>query len=116
MMKETLDSISTANIQILQPRKGYRYTLESLILPFFLTLKKRSRIVELGAGCGVISMILAKRCKSCRFTALEIQDRLYDLLNRNLELNRLKERIRLCRGISVRLKKTLSPGILTLSV
>lgn len=109
-MKETLDSISTGNIQILQPRKGYRYTLESLILPFFLTLKTRSHIAELGAGSGIISMILAKRCMSCRITALEIQERLYHLLTRNLELNRLKERIEAVQGDICKIEKKFEPG------
>lgn len=93
-MTETLDTLSTGGIRILQPRKGYRYSLESLILPFFPHLGKDDAIVELGAGAGVISMILARRCRACRITAVEIQERLHTLLSRNLAQNGLEDQVR----------------------
>jgi tRNA1Val (adenine37-N6)-methyltransferase len=91
---ETLDTLSTGGIQILQPRKGYRYSLDALILPFFMDLEAGSSILELGAGCGVIALLLARRCPTCRVTAVELQHRLYRLMEKNLLLNGLVDRIR----------------------
>lgn len=92
-MEETLDTLSTGGIQILQPRTGYRYSLDALILPFFMKVSRRQRLIELGAGTGVISMIVAKRCDDCSLVSLELQERLYGLLVRNLALNRLAGRV-----------------------
>ena len=92
-MEETLDTLSTGGIQILQPRRGYRYSLDALILPFFMTIKGRERLMELGAGTGVISMIVARRCRDCSLVSLELQERLYGLMVRNLALNRLAGRV-----------------------
>ncbi len=93
-METSLDTLSTGDIRILQPRKGYRYSLDALILPFFMTLSARAALVELGAGAGVISLILAKRCPACRIAAVEIQETLHDLLVQNVALNGLNDRIR----------------------
>lgn len=92
-MEETLDTLSTGGIQILQPRTGYRYSLDALILPFFMKVKGGERLIELGAGTGVISMIVAKSCADCSLVSLELQERLYGLLVRNLDLNRLAGRV-----------------------
>lgn len=109
-MEETFDTLSTGGIRIVQPRKGYRFSLDSLILPFFLQLKDDSNIVELGAGSGVVSMIIAKRCPACRIASVEIQERLYTLLSRNLVLNGLEDRIRAVHGDIRRVEEYFEPG------
>ena len=97
-MEETLDTLSTGGIQILQPRNGYRYSLDALILPFFLKVKGGERLMELGGGTGVISIIVARRCGDCSLVSLELQERLYGLMVRNLALNRLTDRVDGVRG------------------
>jgi len=109
-MEETFDTISTGGIRILQPRNGYRYSLDSLILPFFSHLKEGGSIIELGAGSGVISMILAKRCATCRVTALEIQKRLYGLLTRNVAENGLENNVKGVHGDIRRIEEYFDPG------
>ncbi|OIP65129.1 MAG: SAM-dependent methyltransferase [Nitrospirae bacterium CG_4_9_14_3_um_filter_53_35] len=107
---ETLDTLSTAGIRILQPRRGYRYSLDSLILAFFLHLKKGDAVVELGAGAGVISMILAKRDPACPIVGLEIQKRLYGLMARNLALNGLEGRVQAVHGDIRRIEEYFDPA------
>ncbi len=92
-METSLDTLSTGDLRILQPRMGYRYSLDALILTFFMTLRARASAIELGAGTGIIALVLAKRFPDCRIAAVEIQQPLYDLLVRNIALNGLRERI-----------------------
>ncbi len=97
-METSIDTLSTGGLRILQPRRGYRYSLDALILPFFMTLAPRASVAELGAGTGVIALILAKRFPECRIEAVEIQESLHDLLVQNVALNGLTDRIRPRRG------------------
>lgn len=109
-MDETLDTLSAGGLRILQPRNGYRYSMDALILPFFMEPKPDVSIVELGAGCGVVSMLLARRCPSCRITAVEIQERLHRLHEKNLALNDLSDRMKLIRGDIRRIEEFLPPA------
>jgi len=109
-MDETLDTLSTGGLRILQPRKGYRYSMDALILPFFVEPKPGASIVELGAGSGVVSLLLARRCPACRITAVEIQERLHRIHEKNLALNDLGDRIKLVRGDIRRMEELLPPA------
>ena len=96
MTTVTHDSISLRGagvVYIVQPQKGFRFTLDSLLLADFCCIKPRDRIVELGAGTGIISLLLAKKYPQTRFVADEVEPSAYDLLCRNITLNGLGDRI-----------------------
>lgn len=95
-MPMTHDSISLRGagiLNIMQPKKGVRFALDSLLLADFCLVKSRDRILEPGAGTGVISLLLAKKFSKTRCFANEVEPRAYELLCRNIELNGLAERI-----------------------
>src|SRR3972149_9297720 len=56
---ETLDEIE--DVRILQKKKGHRFTTDSILLARLSTPKKHERVLELGTGCGIVSIILSKR-------------------------------------------------------
>jgi len=92
----THDSISLRGagvVQITQPAKGHRFTLDSLLLADFCRIRPRNRILELGAGTGVVSLLLAKKFPEARFVAVEAEPGAYKLLCRNIEENGLGGRI-----------------------
>jgi len=96
MTSVTHDSISLRGagvVNIIQPEKGVRFTLDSLLLADFCRIRPRDRILELGAGTGVISLLLAKKFPRARFVADEFEPRAYDLLCRNVEMSGLIDRI-----------------------
>jgi tRNA1Val (adenine37-N6)-methyltransferase len=51
--------------------------------------------VELGAGSGVISLLLAKRFKDAEINAVEIQESLAECAARNVRLNKLDSRVKI---------------------
>ncbi len=51
------------------------------------------RLYELGAGSGIISMLLLARDKVERIVAAEVQEEYAELTRRNAELNRLSDRL-----------------------
>jgi len=92
----TRDSISLRNagiISITQQKKGFRFTLDSLLLADFCRIKPRDRVLEPGAGTGIISLLLAKKSPKARFVADEVEPGAYELLLRNIADNELSESI-----------------------
>jgi tRNA1Val (adenine37-N6)-methyltransferase len=95
---ETLDPILRGLVRVLQRRKGYRFSLDALLLADFAAGRKARRAVELGAGSGVVSLLLAATGAADRVTAVEIQPQLADLARRSARLNALEARVEVVAG------------------
>jgi len=96
MIATTRDSISLRGagvVTIAQPKTGFRFTLDSLLLADFCRIKPRDRILELGAGTGVISLLIAKKFPKTHLVADEAEVAAYRLLRQNIETNGLGDRI-----------------------
>ena len=53
MEEETLDEILHGALRIFQKKKGYRFSIDSILLAHFVSLKKRTRLMDI--GCGSVS-------------------------------------------------------------
>jgi tRNA1Val (adenine37-N6)-methyltransferase len=95
---ETLESLFGGRLRILQKKKGYRYTIDSVLLTHFVEPKKGERILELGAGSGIISLLLAFRNPGVRVTAVELQADLADMAGRSVTMNGLEDRVNILQG------------------
>ncbi|MBC8414780.1 MAG: tRNA1(Val) (adenine(37)-N6)-methyltransferase [Nitrospira sp.] len=95
MKRETLDTIKGA--EIYQARSGYRFSIDAVLLENFIRVRKDARGIEFGTGSGVISILLARRLKGVRLTAIELQDALAERASRNICLNGLESRIEVLR-------------------
>lgn len=111
---ETLDTIR--DIRLFQSKRGYRFSVDALLLEDFIFQnwwRDSSRIykgIELGAGSGVISILLAKRNKNTEIVAVELQASLSELAKRNIELNNLSGRVNLINTDITDLRKTILPN------
>jgi tRNA1Val (adenine37-N6)-methyltransferase len=103
---ETLDSIK--DIKLFQAKKGYRFSIDAILLENFIALKQRDKGIELGTGSGVISILLAKRLRTVRITAVEIQKSMADRAKRNVKLNGLDERVEVLKE-DIKLLKDMYP-------
>ncbi len=54
-----------------QPRRGYRFSIDSVLLAAFAT-PSTGPVADLGAGCGVLCILLSARGLAGPFTAVEI--------------------------------------------
>ena len=91
---ETLDTFYRGRVRVLQRKKGYRFSVDAPLLADFIRPRPEDDALELGAGSGIISLLLSvKPFRS--ITALEVQAGLAGLARRNVELNGLGGRIRI---------------------
>jgi tRNA1Val (adenine37-N6)-methyltransferase len=84
---ETLDTIK--DIKLYQAKDGYRFSVDALLLEHFISARRLEKGIELGAGSGVVSILLAKRLRHVKIIAVEIQKALAERARRNVSLNNL---------------------------
>jgi tRNA1Val (adenine37-N6)-methyltransferase len=89
MSGETIDSILNGALRLIQPRHGYRFSVDAILLGRFIRPRRGARILELGGGCGVVSIMAAALYAPRQVAAVEIQNDLAELINRNAALNDL---------------------------
>jgi len=90
----TLDDLKRFDLQLFQPRQGYRYSLDPLLLARFCPeVKSGERIIDLGAGCGVISLVLARINPAALSVAVENNPEMAALVERNIQHNDLDGRV-----------------------
>ncbi len=82
-------------VNITQPEKGARFTLDSLLLADFCRIKARDTILEPGSGTGIISLLLAKKFPCASIVSVEAQTSVADLCSRNISDNGLDDHIKL---------------------
>ncbi len=101
MQNYTIDTIGRIDLKIKQPKKGYRFAIESLLLADFVNIPKKPnniKILDLACGCGVIGLILAYRYANVHITGLELQERLSSYANDNIKLNNFDRKMQIIRG------------------
>jgi tRNA1Val (adenine37-N6)-methyltransferase len=99
---ETLEPLLVDRGYILQKRRGYRFSLDAVVLADFVAglqgkarAAKSTRYLDLGTGCGVILLLLAKWGSGFTGYGVEIQEALADLAARNLRLHGLEDRFQI---------------------
>jgi len=86
---ETQDTILDGSITLIQPKHGYRFSIEAILLARFARASTRDRILELGAGCGVVSIMIAALHRPREVVAIEIQPSLAEMITRSAAINKL---------------------------
>ncbi|MGE5370354.1 MAG: tRNA1(Val) (adenine(37)-N6)-methyltransferase [Solirubrobacterales bacterium] len=94
---ETLDDLYWG-LQIFQPARGYRYAMDSVLLADFSAPCNQDRILDLGCGSGVISLLIGSRAKGSRVVGIEIQESLAQFARRSVRWNQLSESIQILTG------------------
>ncbi|HET6514567.1 MAG TPA: tRNA1(Val) (adenine(37)-N6)-methyltransferase [Thermodesulfovibrionales bacterium] len=94
-MEITLDTIR--DIKIYQSRKGYRFSVDALLLYSFVNLKTAKRIADFGAGSGIIGILLAKKYPQSQVVLVELQEGLAELAERNVRENCPEGRVNVVR-------------------
>lgn len=90
----TLDDLNLFNLQLFQPRQGYRYSLDPLLLARFCPdVPQNGAVIDLGAGCGIISLVLGRIHPTASVVAVENNPAMAALVERNILHNGLFGRV-----------------------
>ncbi|MEE8077094.1 MAG: tRNA1(Val) (adenine(37)-N6)-methyltransferase [Candidatus Binatia bacterium] len=113
---ETLDTLFRGKLVVIQAKRGYRFSLDAVLLAHFVEIKGKERIMDLGSGSGVIALILAAQNPSVQVVGLEVQERMVDRAMRSVALNHLNGRVEIVRGDVRSFRKNFTPQKFDLAV
>ena len=87
---ESLEKVG--GLILAQPERGYRYGLDPFLLAAFVRPRLREKVVDIGTGCGIIALLLARKWPTLKVWGLEVQPELADLAKENVARNSLRDR------------------------
>lgn len=117
MEKSTAEHLFNGQIKLRQPADGYRYSIDPIILAAHTDPPAKTRIIDIGTGCGIIPLILGFRHNTVTATGVEIQEELARIASHNAAVNLMSDRIHILnKDISeVTLSDTMGKADLILS-
>lgn len=106
---ETVDTLFGGQVCLVQRRSGYRFTSDTVLLAH-ASLGARGSVIDLGTGCGVIPVIVARFGAASPVIGVEIQPDLCEVALRNVRRNGVDGRAAIVRGDIRRIKELFGPA------
>ena len=89
----TADTLFDGDLVLMQEKKGYRFSMDSVLLAHFVKAQGADSLLDLGCGCGVMPLVLAHRHPGLKkVVGVEIQAPLARLAEINVAENGLSAR------------------------
>lgn len=94
-----IEKLESVNKEIVIENEGLKITNDALLLAKFIKkifLKKREngkKALEIGAGQGIVSILLSDLENISQIDAVEIQEKIFEYLEKNIENNKLTDKI-----------------------
>ena len=91
---ERMDDLQFQGLHIIQSPDAFRFSMDSVLLADFATLRSKMRICDLGTGSGILPLLPYGRHQSVLCDAVEIQPDAADRAMRTMKLNHAENQIR----------------------
>lgn len=97
---ERIDDLNLDNLMIIQNPEQFCFGIDAVILADFAakSVKKRSKILDMCAGNGIITLLLTHKSGAESVTGIEIQEDVAEMAERSISMNGLDGRARMIRG------------------
>ncbi len=104
----TLDGIR--DLKLYQNKNGYRFSVDPLLLYSFVNVKYARDIADLGAGSGIIGLLLAKAYPGSRVMLVELQESICRLAEKNIIVNGFEQTVKAVLADIKDIRKNLDPA------
>lgn len=88
-----LHELFNGRLKIFQKKKGYRFSIDTVLLGIFAAARASGTVVDLGTGSGVLPLVLAKHKKFDKIVGIEIQEELAVLARENISYHTCDDRV-----------------------
>lgn len=115
VIEETLDDLLINNMKVFQASKGYRFSIDAVLLAHFPKLEHINKIIDIGTGSGVIPLLLSPRTRAS-ITGVEIQPAMARRALKSVKLNGLEEQIEIIQADVNQINHFLARGSMDLVI
>ena len=96
---EVVEDLLLNGLSIIRDTRGFTYGTDSVLLANFARARESERVLDLGAGTGILSILVNGRTNA-HVTAVELNETMCGMLRRSAEMNGRQDAIRvLCADI-----------------
>lgn len=97
-----IENLESVNKKMVVEEKGLKITDDAILLSKFIkgyfdtnykNAREKKTFLEIGAGQGVISLLLSETAIVSKIFAVEIQEEIFKILKKNVEINKLNDKI-----------------------
>ena len=97
-----IENLESVNKKMFVEEKGLKITDDAILLSEFIkgyfdtnykNMREKKIFLEIGAGQGVISLLLSEMDIVSKIFAVEIQEEIFEILKKNVEINKLNDKI-----------------------
>jgi tRNA1Val (adenine37-N6)-methyltransferase len=92
-LKERIDDLEYKGLKLIQYEDKYCFNSDSVLLANMVKASSHSIVIDLGAGSGIISILIAAKTNAEKIYAIEIQELMSNLCKKNIQFNNLTEKI-----------------------
>ena len=90
---ERIDDLEYKGLKIIQNKDGFCFGVDSVLLSDFAkNIKRNSKVIDIGTGTGIISLLLCKKTNLSKIYGIEIQEDVAEMATRSIKLNELQDR------------------------
>lgn len=94
----SVDDFLGGAIKLIQPKAGYRVSMDTVMLAACVPAKPGETVIEGGVGSGGAALCLARRVPGVKVHGIEIQDDMLAFARRNIAYNDLEDQVSVSQG------------------
>lgn len=90
---ERIDDLEYKGLKLIQNKDGFCFGVDSVLLSDYAKgIKKNSKVIDIGTGTGIISILLCKKTQLSKIYGIEIQQDVAEMATRSAKLNNLEDK------------------------
>ena len=103
---ERIDDLEFKNLKIIQNTKGFCFGIDAVLLSDFAkNIKKNAKVLDLGTGTGIISILLCEKTNLEKIVGVEVQKEVANMAKRSSKLNNLENKFEIINENIINLDK-----------
>ena len=93
---ERIDDLEINGLKIIQNNNWFCFGIDSVLLSDFAKkIKNQAKVLDLGTGTGIISLLLCAKTNLKEIIGVEVQEEVCDMAKRTIKMNNLEDKFKI---------------------